>query len=389
MTPRERLSDYESKPIRTALGLMSGTSVDAIDAAIVRVAGSGIGLQVELAAHAETPWSPDLRRRILDAASGGADPDTLSGLHRAVGEAFADAAEALVIASGVRLDAVGSHGQTVSHRPAGWKGLPPATLQIGCAATIAQRLAVPVVSDFRSADVALGGQGAPLVPYVDACLFTHPTRTRALQNLGGIGNVTYLSAGGAPTDALGFDTGPANLLIDLAAAWATNGAQTMDEDGRLAARGTVDTETLAWLLALPELSRTPPRSFGREEFGAPLLAAIVARKSWSRPEDVVATVAAFTVESVADAYRRFLPTRPDELLVGGGGARNPMLMDGLARALPGVRVATQAELGIPPNAKEAAAFAVLANETLLGTPANLPRVTGASRPCLLGTVTFR
>jgi anhydro-N-acetylmuramic acid kinase len=284
---------------------------------------------------------------------------------------------------------VASHGQTVSHTPSSRPFA--ATLQIGEPSLIAQRLGVPVVSDFRAADMSAGGQGAPLVPYVDWCLLTHPTRSRAIQNIGGIGNVTYLPADAAPEQVLGFDTGPGNMLIDAAAAWFSNGTLNFDKVGQIAASGTVDYDLLVWLLEHPFLAQQPPKSAGREEFGKEFFdrEILPRQEHWSREraKDVVATLTAFTAYSIFEAYRSFLPTMPDELIVGGGGARNPTLMRMLTEKFSGVLVTGHEAFGIDSEAKEALAFAVLANETLLGKPANLPSVTGASKPVILGKIT--
>jgi anhydro-N-acetylmuramic acid kinase len=253
---------------------------------------------------------------------------------------------------------------------------------------IAQRLGVPVVSDFRAADVAVGGQGAPLVPYADWCLLTHPRKTRAVQNLGGIANVTFLPVNGGRDEVVGFDTGPGNMLIDRAAAWATGGEQHFDRDGLLAAQGQVRPDLMALLLDHPFLRTTPPKSSGREAFGEPLFRELLPAITGVRGADVVATMTEFTARTVADAYRRFLPRRPDEVIVGGGGARNPTLMGRLRAALDPTPVLTHEDVGMHGDAKEAIAFALLANETLLGNPGNLPSVTGASRPVLLGKLTL-
>lgn len=385
MTPRDWLLRYAQKSERMVLGLMSGTSADGIDAALVHLSGSGRATRASLRAFAASPFPHALRERILRISHGKGDAGAVSRLHADLGGAFADAAAALLEESGVPradLDAVASHGQTVSHTPdAG------ATLQLGSSARLAQRLGVPVVSDFRSADIAAGGQGAPLIPYADWCLLTRPDRSRAVQNIGGIGNVTYLPADAAPERVIGFDTGPGNMLIDRAASWASGGAWTCDRDGALAAQGAVDDALLAWLLEHPFLRRTPPRSAGREEFGEAFWEKALARASGRRPVDLLATLTSFTARSVAGAYA-FLPAPPDEVIVGGGGARNPALMRLLAQSLAPIPVRTHEAVGLDGDAKEALAFALLANETLLGNPSSLPSVTGAARSVLLGTIAF-
>jgi anhydro-N-acetylmuramic acid kinase len=298
-----------------------------------------------------------------------------------LGHLLASAAEAVADYARQAIDLVACHGQTISHTPHR-----RATLQIGEAAVIAARMGVPVISDFRAADMAVGGHGAPLVPYVDWCLLTHPTKTRAIQNVGGIGNVTYLPAGAAPEQVIGFDTGPGNMLIDRAAAEWTSKA--FDEDGRLAAQGRVEQRLLAWLMEHPFLKRKPPRSAGREEFGEAYWQEIRTRAAGIGAADVTATLTHFTAETIADSYSRYFPRMPDDVIVGGGGARNPMLMKMLRERLAPIPALVHEDVGMNGDAKEALAFAILANETMLGHPSNLPSVTGASRPVLLGKITL-
>jgi anhydro-N-acetylmuramic acid kinase len=386
------LRRYARRSERFLIGLMSGTSADGVDAALVRISGSGRATQATVQAHRTTPYSEEMREQIIAVASGYFKTSGISTLNVALGHLFADAAEALLEEAEMplsMLDAVASHGQTVSHTP--WAEPHGATLQIGEAAVIARRLGVPVVSDFRAADVAAGGQGAPLVPYADWCLLTHPTRSRAIQNIGGIANVTYLPARAHPQDVMGFDTGPGNMPIDTAADRLTTGRLHCDLDGRMAALGTIDSDLLVRLLVHPFLRMSPPKSAGREEFGEefvkPLIDAILARSSPTSARDLITTLTAFTAYSIYDAYRTHLPAMPDEVIVGGGGAHNPTLMRMLRDRFEPISVLTHEDVGIPGDAKEALAFAVLANETLLGSPGNLPAVTGASQRVILGKLT--
>lgn len=386
----DRVRRYAEKQERLVVGLMSGTSVDGIDAALVQVAGSRRATAATLVAFQTVPFAPGLRERVLAVSHGDGNAETVSRLNVALGAAFADAARGVADAARVdpgNIDLVASHGQTISHTPADAQA---ATLQIGEAAVIAERLGAPVISDFRVADVAAGGQGAPLVPYADWCLLTHAAKTRAIQNIGGIGNVTYLPADAAPDQVSGFDTGPGNMLIDLSVAWATDGQQLFDKDGRIGAQGRPHPALLSYLLAHPFLQEPPPRSAGREQFGELFWREVLHRSHSLRllPADVVATVTAFTAASIADAYQRFLPSAPDQVIVGGGGARNPALMAMLQERLAPLPLLTHEDVGIDGDAKEAIAFAVLANETMLGNPANLPSVTGASRPVILGKLTL-
>jgi len=374
MSPATFFADYTAKPERLLMGLMSGTSVDGVDAALVRLSGTGRATRVALVRALTYPMPSALREQVLELSHGGGSAEQVSQLSFALAEVFAEAALALEAGP---VDAVASHGQTISHTP----GF-PATLQIGNPAVLAQRLQSVVVSDFRTADMAVGGQGAPLVPYADWCLLTHPTKSRAIQNIGGIGNVTFLPADAKPEEVVGFDTGPGNMLIDRAAQWATNGKLRFDRDGALAFSGEPDRALLTKLLEHPFLHQPPPKSAGREEFGEAFW------KALPQAKNLIATLTWFTALSIAEAYRQFLPKLPDEVIVGGGGAHNGALMTFLRQALAPIPVLTHEEVGMDSDAKEAVAFCVLANETLLGKPANLPSVTGASRAVTLGSVTF-
>jgi anhydro-N-acetylmuramic acid kinase len=387
MNPWDYARRYADKPERLVIGLMSGTSVDGVDAAMVRVSGSRRETRAEVVAFETLPFPADLRERVLAVSHGEGNAEAVSRLSFALGALCAGAARAVVERSQVapdEIDLIASHGQTVSHTA------PDATLQIGEAAVIAERLRLPVVSDFRTADLAAGGQGAPLVPYADWCLLTHPTHSRAVQNIGGIGNVTYLPADAAPEQVIGFDTGPGNMLIDRAVTWATDGVQTFDSDGRLSAAGEIHTALLDRFLDDAFLAKTPPKSAGREEYGEAFFARFLrtAEAQKVRQNDVVATLTAFTAYSIADAYRRHLSQMPDEIIIGGGGARNPTLMRLLAEKIAPIPVLTHEDVGMNSDSKEAVAFAVLANETMLGNPSNLPSVTGATRPVVLGKVTL-
>ncbi len=366
------------------IGLMSGTSADGIDAALVEIAGAD-SLQWRLLQYAQLPFHEPLRSEVLACMTErGGTVARICALNVALGEAFAAAAKRVADDAGVPLhaiDAIGSHGQTVWHIPG------QATLQIGEPAVIAERTGVAVVSDLRARDIAAGGQGAPLVALVDALLLTHPAKTRAAQNIGGIANVTFLPAGSAQ-GAFAFDIGPGNMLIDDAARRMTQGAQQCDTDGALAAQGRVHDALLRELMRHPFLQAAPPKTTGREMFGAHFGAQVWAEAAAREicPRDVIATLTMFTAASIADAYRRFLPAPPAEVIVSGGGARNPTLMRMLQGQL-GARVTTSDDAGIPSDAKEAIAFAILAHRTLRGCAGNLPAATGARHPVVLGCIT--
>jgi anhydro-N-acetylmuramic acid kinase len=303
-------------------------------------------------------------------------------------EQFAMAALTGIAAAGLRpedVQLIGSHGQTVWHAPE-----LGATLQLGEAAVIAERTGISVISNFRARDMAAGGQGAPLVAYVDVLLLTHASRVRAAQNIGGIGNVTFLPPANRPDmAAFAFDTGPGNVLVDLTTALATNGEQNYDAAGALAAQGQVDEELLDWLMAMPYLAKRPPKTTGRELFTADFAQQIWQRgmAAGLRGADVVATVTMFTVQSITQAYRDFLPLLPDEVIVSGGGGLNGTLLGWLKTAVAPAEVILSDEVGLPGEAKEAIVFAILAYESWHGRSGNLPAATGAKRAVALGDLT--
>lgn len=376
------------------IGLMSGTSADGIDAAVVRLEGAPPELRWELLAHVHSDYDPMLRNEIFACFRPETGTvDRLCALNFALGRAYAQAAQSAIAAAGLttdQVDMIGSHGQTLWHIPAGSDA---STLQLGEPAVIAELTGLPVVSNFRVADMAAGGQGAPLIAYVDLLLFTHPTHVRALQNIGGIGNVTFVppasSSTASPARGLAFDTGPGNMLIDDAVQRASNGVLAYDDGGELAAQGRVSDLLLAELLQEPYLRLPPPKTTGRELFGSQYGAQV-----WQRghelglaANDIIATVTAFSAHSIARAYADFLPQPPDEVIVSGGGAFNHTLLAMLADLLPASRVMTISDLGLPADAKEAAAFAVLAHETWHGRSGNWPPATGAAHPVVLGSIT--
>ncbi|WNG48961.1 anhydro-N-acetylmuramic acid kinase [Archangium minus] len=370
---------------RLCIGLLSGTSVDAVEAVLCRVEGTGPQVRITLLAHISQPFSPEFTRRVLAAD----DARSLCELNFALGERFAEAALEVISRAGLRpeeVDVIGSHGQTVAHLPSSLSDT-PSTLQLGEASVIAERTGIPVVSDFRTRDVAAGGQGAPLVPYLDWALFRKPGVARALQNFGGIGNVSVVSD--RLEDTIAFDTGPGNMVLDGLARRVTQGRLQCDLDGSLSRQGRVIPDLLEELLTHPFLALPPPRSAGREGFGEALVTRIWERHGASRPYDVMATAVAFTVEATARAYERWLLPRftLEAVYVSGGGTRNPVLMERLTERLAPLPVRPLDVLGLPEGAKEAVCFALLANEYLSGTPANVPSATGARRQVVLGKLT--
>ncbi len=378
------------KQLRVA-GLMSGTSADGVDAAIVDIADR----LVELLAFDTFGYTPALRRRLFDLFDSGQTATVdLARLNVAVGEAFASALIELVERSGIdmrSIDLIGSHGQTVCHDPAGGRigrCKTRSTLQIGEPCVIAERTGVTTVADFRPRDVAAGGQGAPLVPYADYVLFADRRRNRAVQNIGGIANVTFLPAGGDLDSVIAFDSGPGNMVIDAVVRRVSDGRRRCDTDGRMAAVGKIDDKLLAELMAHPFLRRRPPKSAGREQFGNDFADRICGRaqRRTMAAADLVATATAFTACSIADAYRRFLPTPIDQVILCGGGARNSTLVEMLRRRLDGSEVILTDGFGISADAKEAVSFAILARETIRGMPGNVPSATGADGPVILGKI---
>jgi anhydro-N-acetylmuramic acid kinase len=374
-------------------GLMSGTSLDGIDAALVQLEGDTPDhLRWEMVHFCSVPFTEQQRSAIHQAILAGT-ADALCTLHSELGEWLAQAAIQVCDEAGVPLeqvDAIGSHGQTVWHRPPA-DGTRGSTLQLGDPATIAERTGCAVISDFRARDMAAGGQGAPLVPWTDLVLFRLEHSARALQNIGGIGNVTWVPPRSSDQSAFAFDTGPGNALIDAAVELATRGRMNFDRDGRLAEQGEVNEALVTELLGHPFFLQEPPKSTGRELFGRPFVERLV---DVLQPEgdqdwlDLVATMTELTARSIADAYHRWiLPRGINEVVVTGGGALNPVLVRRLAALLDPLPVRDGSYLGVAPEAKEALAFGVLAWAHLNGVAANVPAATGAAGPRVLGSFT--
>ena len=374
------------------IGLMSGTSADSIDAACVRFEGAPPRLDWELLSFVTLPMTAELRQEIFAAFRPETGTvDKLCQLNFTLGEWFAKASLEAVKAANLtpaQVDFIGSHGQTVWHIPPNSGEGVASTLQLGNPAVIAERTGITVVSDFRSRDMAAGGQGAPLVPFVDNLLLSHPTLSRAVQNIGGIGNVTWLPAGGAG-EAFGFDTGPGNMLLDRAAEVLTQGQMHCDMDGKMAFAGKIQENFLQkWMAEEPYFTRKPPKSTGRELFGVQRCDVYLKEMAGLSKEDILATLTAFTARSTAEAYKNFLPALPDEVLLCGGGARNPAIAAMLQKELPNSRIGRTEDAGLPGDSKEAVAFAVLGYETMNRRPGNLPAATGAKGPVILGSITY-
>jgi anhydro-N-acetylmuramic acid kinase len=354
------------------IGLISGTSFDAIEAAAVDFELGGHVLEARVVATSSTPYAPDLRRRIAAALPPARTTlEEVCALDTLIGQAFARAAEALELDPPA--DLVCSHGQTVFHWVEGTRAR--GTLQLGQPAWIAEHLGIPVVSDVRIRDISAGGQGAPLASVLDVLLLGDAERACAALNLGGIANVTVIRPGEEP---LAYDTGPANALLDLAMT-REGGGEPFDRDGARARRGRVDAEVLERLLSEPYYALAPPKTTGKELFHAEYLAEITLPL-----DDLLATLAALTVETVAEELERW---GVEKVVVSGGGARNPAIMEGLRTRLPGVEFALFDELGVPAEAKEAVVFALIGYLTARGLPGAVPSCTGAGRAAVLGTIT--
>jgi anhydro-N-acetylmuramic acid kinase len=379
-------------------GVMSGTSADGIDVALVRIVPSRQRPTLSLVAHEGFPYQPVLRRAVLAAMNATAiSTAELARLNWRLGLAYAEAVAATAKKHRAHIDLVGCHGQTLYHqaKPASYIARSFAcTWQLGEPAAIAAAAACPVVSNFRPADMIAGGQGAPLVPLLDFVQFAHPRRGRVLQNIGGIANFTAIPAAASAADVLAFDNGPGNMVIDALALELFG--KKFDRNGSIAARGTVLKPVLASALRHPYFKLKPPRTAGREQFGREFAASFLTqcRKHSAQPEDALATATAFTAESIARSYARFahprMKGRPVDYIVSGGGARNTTLMAMLAARLAplGCELAASEQFGLPAEAKEAAAFALLAWQTWHHLPANVPAATGARKPVILGQVTY-
>ena len=375
------------------IGLMSGTSADGVDVAIVDIRGRQHRLKVALQSFDSIPYSPTLRRRILAAAEYGKVAE-ICHLNALIGEVFAKAIGKAINRAGLQLQQVqliGSHGQTLHHlpKPTRESGIGPirSTLQIGDPAVIAERTGITTIADFRSRDLAAGGEGAPLAPYAHHLFFHHRSRTRLVVNLGGIANVTLLPAGSDLEHIRAFDTGPCNMLLDAVTTQLSSGKRTMDRGGRLAKRGRVDSTILRFLLSHPFLRKSPPKSTGREEFGQAYVQRLLQRtqRRHLSLSDVLATCCRFLAQSIHDA-QTLVSDDIHEVIIGGGGIYNASLVKELKDAFVPVPVRTMDDCGSHSKAFEAVAFAIFAYQSFHGVYANIPAVTGARHPVVLGAI---
>jgi anhydro-N-acetylmuramic acid kinase len=392
-----RLIEIYRKKERLVIGLMSGTSVDGIDAALVKIRGKGLDTKIELLEFENFSYNNHVRKKIFELF----DPSTstiekICHMNFLLGELFAEAVFKVIKKAHMgpnNVDLIGSHGQTIYHIPQITEDLGyriKSTFQIGEPGVIAERTGIVTVGDFRVRDVAAGGDGAPLVPYTDYILYRHPANTIALQNIGGIANVTVLPTACGIEDVMAFDTGPGNMIIDEVVKRVTGGALKYDKDGHLASKGEVNSQLLDELLKDEYFIRKPPKTTGREYFGASYVDRLMERAARLKLDkyDLVATVTALTAKSIANSYRDFIMPlyNIDKVIISGGGSYNKTLVRMIKEYLPEMGVMTQEDMGFNSDAKEAVAFAILANEAINGNFNNIPKATGARRPVVMGKI---
>lgn len=381
--------NIRQKDKKTVIGLMSGTSADGVDVALVEISGSGLTTAIALKAFETIPYTPEIRARIFDLFDvETARVDEICEMNFVLGRLFAESTLTVLEKSGVspsHVDLIGSHGQTIHHMPS---ASTPATLQIGEPAVIAHETGIPTIADFRVADIAAGGEGAPLIAYPDYLLFHSPTQTIGLLNIGGIANLTVLPAGKGIEAVHASDTGPGNMILDACVEKITDGAKQYDDNGELARQGTVCKNLLENWLTHPFLALTPPKTTGREMFGTTFADECLQqiRTHGISDNDGLATLTALTVESISRYYTNFVADNSplDILYVSGGGAQNPLIMEGLAERFNPIPVVDVVEKGLSGDAKEAIGFAILANEAVHGNFANVPNATGATCRKVLG-----
>jgi anhydro-N-acetylmuramic acid kinase len=393
----DEMSRVLSKSERTVIGLMSGTSGDGITAAVTKIAGNYAATELSVVSYETYLYDKDFRQRIFDIF----DPETSSvnaicEMNFEIGQKLAEAALNVAKKAGVSMsevDLIGSHGQTIYHIPRPpEKGNVRSTLQIGEPAVIAKQTGVLTIADFRKMDVAAGGEGAPLVPYVDYILFSKRGKGMTLQNIGGIGNVTYIPPGAKEDDVIAFDTGPGNMVVDMLVQLYTESRLGYDSEGSMALRGKVNDRMLDELMNMPFFRMRPPKSTGRELFGKDFVFSFKRKADdlHLNPEDAIATATALTVESIAKSYEDYVIPhgKVEEVYVAGGGMRNKTMMSWLGKRLGGLPIRSFDELGVQSEAREAAYFAVLANEFIHGNYSNLPNATGAKARTILGSMCY-
>lgn len=386
-----KIGFFPMKKTIKAIGLMSGTSADGIDAALVEIKGKGLDCKMDLIAFKKFPFQKRLRELIHKVSTPEyGRVDLICRLNFLLGGLFAEAAIGVVKKAGYKMkdiDLIGSHGQTIYHMP---EGKPPSTLQIGEPSVIAERTGVTTIADFRTMDVAAGGIGAPLTPFAHYILFKRKDKGIAVNNIGGISNVTFIPKKGDINNVIAFDTGPGNMLIDSVVHIITKDRLGYDKSGRIASKGMASERLLNELMRHPFINKRPPKSTGREEFGYSEALKIYqsAKKYRLSDEDILATVTKFTANTIAESYRRYILNRNNisEIILCGGGARNPVLVEMIAKGIKPIKVVTSDKYGFPPETIESIAFALLGYAALKGIPANLPQVTGAKKRVILGKI---
>ena len=383
------------KKRKLVIGLMGGTSADGVDAALVQIDGYGSETKVKQMGYVSIPFEDAVRERILKISQGDfGGSRELARMNALLGQLYMEACTRLCHVAGIpfeKVDLIGSHGQTVYHQPQKERYLGrevATTYQLGDVSILCEEIGAPVVSDFRVRDMAAGGQGAPLVPYTEYLLYRKKDEDVALQNIGGMGNVTFLPGGGQMSQLIAFDTGPGNVLIDAVVAKISDGKVRYDDGGRMAAEGHVSKELLRWLMDDGYLRQAPPKTTGREKYDLSYQQKLYqkANSLGVMEYDLLATVTRYTAETIAYALRNHLPRLPQTLVLGGGGSYNQTLVSQIRELLPEVQVVCNEELGWNGDAKEAVAFAILANETIHGQCNNAPAATGALHPVIMGKI---
>ena len=397
ITIKEKLEEIASKDVKIAIGLMSGTSADGVSAVLVKLKGNWINTKFKIIEYETYPYSSGIRKRIFELFNPKTSTvDKICIMNFILGKIFAEAAIRIANKAGIsikEIDFIASHGQTIYHIPKiiGINGYESkSTLQIGEPSVIASETGVITIADFRPKDIAVGGDGAPISAYADYIIFRSENVSRAIQNIGGIANVTYIPKKASINDIMAFDTGPGNMIIDAIVNYVTKGKLRYDINGEIAAKGKVNNELLEWLMKHPYLKRKPPKTTGREEFGEHYAMKVIekAKELEISNEDLIATVTMFTAKSIALSYKEFLPEIPNEIIIGGGGAYNKTLMKMLREELKESKILVHEDFGIPSQAKEPLIMTILGNEVIHLHFNNIPNATGAKRKVIMGKVIF-
>lgn len=395
MNAIEKLAKLQEKKSLKAIGLMSGTSADGVSAVIVEIKGNWINTKFRIIAHKTYPYTNEVKEKIFELFNPNTSTvEKICIMNFILGKIFAETVIRIVKESGMRMDEIdfiASHGQTIYHNPSKTKigkYQVKSTLQIGEPSIIAEETGILTIADFRPKDMAVNGEGAPLTAYADYIIFRSKKFSRAIQNIGGIANVTFIPKEASMNNVIAFDTGPGNILIDYIVNRLTNGKLSYDPYGKIASRGEISEELLEWLMQHPYLKRKPPKTTGRRDFGHKFAKKILERAAQLklRNEDLIATLTKYTAKSIAESYRKYLPEIPDEMIIGGGGSYNKTLINMIREELEGVKIRFHDEFGIPVQAKEPLLMVILANELIHGHFNNIPSATGAKRKVIMGKI---